>query len=153
MNLENMNLITKICIDIEFFPDKEKIIRKYLLPLLIENPEALLELDPQILGNIFNILEKEEIEKLTPSINTIIGDFDISEFLEIKWKIGKCSQCSQTRNLIKCKGEHDDDCPYIECISNSCSKLYCENCIFHICSNEFPDCPAIRCESCSEFID
>jgi hypothetical protein len=146
-----MELIIDICKDLTFPPDKENIIKKYLLPILIESPEKFLEISPELLSNIFTILNEKEVEILYSYIQKIIGDFNISEFKEIKWKIGNCFQCKKLSSLIKCKKEHDEDCPYIDMTSpEGCGNLFCEECLFQICSddNEEISCSAIRCSSC-----
>jgi len=143
-----MELIVKICLDVSYQNDRNKLIRKYLIPILLNEPTKLLEIENDILSDVFNNLEKEEIDILHPSMEKIIGEFDKDNFLEINWKIGKCFKCEKLSCLLKCKKEHDENCFYS---TTGCGKLFCEDCVFQICSEEDMECSAIRCEECSNY--
>lgn len=146
-----MEEIQEICMDLTFPDDKEKIIRKYLLPHLMKDPKKLSNINVTLLGDIFNLLEKEEIYILQEEIEKIIGNIDLEEFLETHWKLGKCFKCEKIDILTKCKKDHEEECPYSETTSETgCLKAFCSECIFHLCSND-ADCPAARCEACSYF--
>lgn len=152
-----MDLIIKICKDISFPIDRENIIQKYLIPLLIENPEKLLEIseiDTDLLSDIFNILEEKDVKILHQYIQNIVGEIEIEDFVEIKWKIGECYQCKKKNSLTKYKKLHHDECLYTDSSTlKGCGNLFCENCLFQICSDldEETDCPAIRCQSCCSY--
>ena len=142
-----MEEVINICLDLSFL-DKEFIIRKYLLKYLKDG--VLEKLDCGLITDIFNILNLEEVEQFHNQIENIIGEFDNEEFLEIKWKIGKCFNCSKFGHLYKCKKEHAEDCTYGEITDpEGCNNLFCDDCIFHRCDDNDEDCLAVRCESCS----
>jgi len=142
-----MEEVTNICKDLTF-PDKEFIIRKYLLKYLHDG--GLLKLDPDLITDVFNILNSDEIEIFKDQITQIIGDFDQEDFENIKWKINYCHNCSELGSVERCKNEHMEDCAYGEITSEEgCRNLFCHDCIYHLCSNENEECEAVRCEECS----
>jgi hypothetical protein len=149
-----MDLVIKICEDITFPCDKDNIIKKYLLPFLLQEPEKLLDIKPELLTNIFNILDPKEIKILSPYIEKIVGEINIEEFNSIKWKIKQCSDCKQIKHVLKCKNQHVEDCPCLDFTSyQGCNNYFCEDCIYQICSdmeNDL-DCPSFRCKNCCEF--
>lgn len=143
--------IAEICLDITFREDRQNIIQKYLLPYLISKKLRLSDLDPELLSDIFNVLDEEQVEVLREQIEPIIEEFVSSEFVETKWKIGKCHNCDELSGLTKCKYEHDEECAYGEITDpEGCKNSFCDNCIFHVCAHEFEECPAIRCGNCAE---
>jgi len=143
--------IVNICLDIIYIEDRHNIIQKYLLPRLLSHELKLSDINSELYSDIFNILETSDVEALKDEIVKIVGDFEPEEFVEINWKIGHCSNCNSLGNLTKCKKEHEEECPYGETTDpEGCGNKFCDNCIYLVCSNFHPDCPAFRCESCTE---
>ena len=66
-----MEEVINICLDLSF-PDKEFIIRKYLLKYLKDG--VLEKLDCSLITDIFNILNLEEVEQFHDQIENIIGE-------------------------------------------------------------------------------
>ena len=142
-----MEEVIEICNDLSF-PDKGFIIQKYLLKYL--KNKNLSELEPELITDIFNSLSKEDVEEFKEQIEDIIGEFNLEEFTEIKWKIGNCFNCSELGSVERCKKEHIDECEYEEITEpEGCRNLFCDDCIFHRCSNQNDECPVVRCENCS----
>ena len=140
--------VVRICEDIAGDEDREKIIRKYLFPRLL-NEDVFLTDAQLLLNDIFNMIEEEEFEILRDQIVDIVGEIKAQEFVETRWKLGECYNCESFGQIFKCKKEHDDECGYSEIGEPfGCHNLFCEDCIFHTCSNLGEDCPAVRCEDC-----
>ena len=144
-----MELVNSICEDIRFYEDKVKIIKKYLVPKIIE-AQSFENISNENINIIFNVVDYETLTQIKIPIEEIIQNPLIEEFVETNWKIGNCFNCKKLRPMNKCKDEHDEECEYSEITSpEGCSQSFCDECIFHVCSNTH-DCPAVRCQSCSE---
>ena len=142
-----MELINSICLDIAYYEDKLTIIRKYLLPKILEE-KSLKNVNPLLIQDVFHSLNPEQIEILRPEIQEIVGDFETEDFVETKWKIGTCKNCEQLKAVLKCKGLHDEECEYGEVTTEEgCGSIFCDACIYHLCAHT-NDCKAVRCESC-----
>ena len=142
--------IVNICLDIEYPEDRNNIIKKYLFPKIFDNTITLEDIDFKLLSDVFNLLEEEQVNILKDQLENFIGDFETDEFIETYWKIGKCYNCEKVSVVTKCKKEHDEECPYSEITdSEGCKNVFCDDCLFYICAYDHPDCPATRCESCS----
>ena len=147
-SFKKMELLNNICLDISFYDDRVKIIRKYLLPKILEE-KSFANINVSLLNDVFNCLNIEEIIILEKEIEKIIGTFDKDTFTQTDYNIGLCHNCKIVSPLIKCKREHDEDCEYSEITSpEGCLQLFCDNCIFHICAHT-NECRAVRCEACS----
>ena len=140
-----MDLINKICLDLTV--DRVNIVRKYLLPLILQNG-SLKGVSPELLSDVFSVLQEEELEILKDEIEEILGSEIDENFMETHWKVGECYACKKISCLTKCKHDHDEDCEYSEVTKEEgCSQKFCDNCIFHTCESP---CTAIRCKSCCE---
>jgi len=146
-----MDLVNSICLDISFYNDRLNIIRKYLLPHILEN-KSFDNVNTKLLQDVFNCLNEEEINLLKTQIQEIVGEIHIDDFLETDWKIGICTACQKIKPVMKCKGEHHEECEFSEITEEEgCKKPFCDDCIYHICAANADncECEAIRCESCS----
>ena len=142
-----MDLINSICLDIGYYEDKVAIIRKYLLPLILEE-KSLKNVNPLLIQDVFHCLNAEQTEILRDEIQEIVGDFHTENFVETEWKISTCNNCKKLKAVLKCKGSHDEECEYGEVTSEEgCGEKFCDDCIFHVCGHT-NECEAIRCESC-----
>ena len=140
-----MDLINKICLDLTV--DRVIIVKKYLLPLILEQ-KSLKGVSPELLSDMFSVLQEEDLEILKDEIEEIIGEEISNNFSETHWKIGECSGCKKIGCLTKCKHDHDEDCEYSEVTKEEgCNQKFCDSCIFHTCESP---CTAIRCKSCCE---
>ena len=142
-----MEEVADICKDLNY-PEKEFIIRKYLFKYLYG--ESFTKLDVKLITDIFNILDEEEVLEFQEQIEEIIGEFNIEDFVNVKWKIAYCHNCGTLDSVERCKKEHIEECAYSEITEEEgCRNLFCDDCIYHRCENQNPDCPAVRCEACS----
>ena len=140
-----MDLINKICLDLTV--DRVKIVRKYLVPLILEE-KSLKNVNAELLRDVFAVLEKDEVEILKGDIEKIVGEEIDENFCNIDWKVGECAGCKRIGCLTKCKNDHDEDCSYCEVTKEEgCNRKFCDSCIFHTCEEP---CNAIRCKSCCE---
>jgi len=142
--------IVNICLDIVYPEDRNNIIKKYLLPKLIDGDLTLEQVNYKLLTDIFNLLEEEDVENLREQLEKFVGEFETEEFLETYWKIGKCHNCEKISVVTRCKKEHEEECPYSEITEpEGCKNVFCDECLFHICAYDHPDCSATRCGTCS----
>lgn len=145
-----MDLINSICLDITYYEDKLSILRKYLLPIILEE-KSLKNVNPLLLQDVFHCLNPEQVEILRDEIQEIVGDFDTEDFVETEWKIGTCNSCKKLKAVLKCKRLHDEECEYGDITTEEgCGNIFCDECIFHVCEYT-NDCKAIRCKTCSHF--
>ena len=164
--------IVNICSDICFDSDRLHIIQKYLVPLLISGELKVSDINTELLSDVFNVLELEQVEKLKDQLIVYTGNFDVEnecdqeleneyteelgneyaqQFVETKWKINSCYNCDTITHLTKCKNEHIEECAYGEITDpEGCKNAFCDDCIFHVCAHENPECLAIRCAECSQ---
>tara|TARA_R110001599_G_scaffold237197_2_gene436594 strand:+ start:327 stop:779 length:453 start_codon:yes stop_codon:yes gene_type:complete len=149
--MSQANEIISICMDITFPTDRCYIIQKYLLPRLTSGEIVFNDLTNELLSDVFNLLDTDDFEILQEQIQEIVGPIEAEDFVETGWKIRECSGCETLAPVRKCKGKHEEECPYSEMTSSKgCKNLFCDACLPYVCADSHPACSAIRCESCAE---